>query len=99
MSANLKAAVSLNRLAAECGLSTQHFTRAFRVSTGTPPHRFLVRLRLERAKELLRTQALSLVDVAIFSGFADQSHFTRVFKAAIGVTPGTWRTMNTVRTP
>lgn len=98
MSANLNEAFSLNRLAVECGLSTQHFARAFRLSTGMPPHRFLVRLRLERAKELLRTRALSLVDVAIFSGFADQSHFNRVFKAAVGVTPGTWRSMNTTRT-
>ena len=98
MRANLNEAFSLNRLAAECGLSTQHFARAFRLSTGMPPHRFLVRLRLERAKELLRTRALSLVDVALFCGFADQSHFNRVFKAAVGVTPGTWRSMNTIRT-
>jgi AraC family transcriptional regulator len=99
ISANLNEAFSLSRLAEECGLSTQHFARAFRISTGMPPHRFLVRQRLERAQELLRTRALSLVDVAIFSGFADQSHFNRVFKTAVGVTPGTWRSMNTVRTP
>ena len=96
MSANLSEEVSLSRLAAECGLSTRHFARAFRLSTGMPPHRWLVRLRVERAKELLQTRALSLVDVALFSGFADQSHFTRVFKAVIGVAPGVWRRMNSI---
>ena len=91
MSANLNEDLSLSRLAIECGLSTRHFARAFRLSTGMPPHRWLVRLRVERAKELLQTRALALIDVAMFSGFADQSHLTRVFKAVVGVTPGAWR--------
>ena len=91
MSASLNEDLSLSRLATECGLSSRHFARAFRLSTGMPPHRWLVWQRVERAKELLGTRALSLVDVAMFSGFADQSHFTRVFKAVVGVTPGAWR--------
>ncbi|MEO8371112.1 MAG: AraC family transcriptional regulator [Candidatus Solibacter sp.] len=98
MGASLNEKLSLSRLAMECGLSARHFARAFRLSTGMPPHRWLVRLRVERAKELLQTRALSLVDVAMFSGFADQSHFTRVFKAVVGVPPDAWRRMNTVRT-
>ena len=94
MSASLESDVTLGRLAAECGLSSRHFTRAFRLSTGMPPHRWFVRQRVERAKELLRTPSLSLVDVAVSSGFADQSHFTRAFKGVVGVTPGLWRRMN-----
>jgi AraC-like DNA-binding protein len=91
--------LSLGRLAAECGLSPRHFGRAFRVSTGMPPHRWLLLHRVERAKELLGTRVLSLADVAAFSGFADQSHFTRVFKSVAGVTPGAWRRINAIRTP
>jgi AraC-like DNA-binding protein len=99
MRASLNAELSLSDLAAACGLSSRHFARAFRLSTGTPPHRWLLRLRVERAKELLATRALPLADVAVSSGFGDQSHLTRVFKGLVGATPGAWRRMNTVRLP
>jgi AraC family transcriptional regulator len=97
ISASLNEELPLSRLAGECGLSVRHFARAFRHSVGMPPHRWLIRLRVERAKELLRTRALSLADVAIFCGFADQSHLTRAFTAAVGVSPGAWRRMNVIR--
>jgi AraC-like DNA-binding protein len=97
MRASLNEDLSLVRLAAECGLSAGHFARAFLRSTGMPPHRWLVRFRVERAKELLDTRKLALADVAHFSGFADQSHFTRAFKAVTGVTPDVYRRMNAVR--
>ena len=89
--ANLCGDLSLTRLATECGLSSRHFARAFRQSAGMPPHRWLVRQRVERARELLGKPALSLAEVASASGFADQSHLTRVFKAVVGVTPAAWR--------
>ena len=91
MSASLDEELPLSRLAGECCLSVRHFVRAFRRSAGMPPHRWLLKLRIERAKELLRTRASSLADVATFCGFADQSHFTRVFTTIVGVTPGVWR--------
>lgn len=97
MSTSLNEEIPLSRLAGECGLSVRHFARAFRVSTGIPPHRWLLKRRVERARELLRTRALSLADVAAFCGFADQSHFTRVFTAIVGVTPGVWRRVNAIR--
>ena len=81
----------LSRLAAECGLSIRHFARAFRHTTGVPPHQWLLRHRVDRAKELLQTRAVSLADIASFCGFADQSHFTRVFTRIVGVSPGAWR--------
>ena len=96
MSANLNEELPLSRLASECGLSVRLFARAFRASTGMPPHRWLLRRRVERAKELLGTRVLSLADVAMFCGFADQSHFTRVFTAIAGVSPGAWRRMNAI---
>ena len=91
MAANLKEAISLKELADECGLSVRHFTRAFRRSTGLPPHRWLLEYRVNRAMELLTNRELSLTDVAESCGFADQSHFTRVFTGMVGISPGAWR--------
>jgi len=65
--------------------------RAFRRTTGLPPHRWLLRHRVEKAKALLRESALPLHDVALECGFADQSHLTRVFTRWAGQAPGTWR--------
>ncbi|CAG2127131.1 HTH-type transcriptional activator RhaS [Cupriavidus yeoncheonensis] len=83
--------ISLSRLAEECGLSARHFARAFQQSLGVPPHRYLLKRRVDRAKDLLERSPLSLLDIALACGFADQSHFTRVFRASLGVTPGAWR--------
>lgn len=91
MSANLDGEVPLARLAAECGLSVRHFSRAFRQSTGVPPHRWLLKRRVELAKSLLLSPAASLAEVGRACGFADQSHFTRVFSATTGASPGAWR--------
>lgn len=82
---------SLKEIAAECGLSVGHFSRAFRQSTRMPPHRWLLCHRIERAKNQMKDRGLSLARVAIASGFADQSHFTRVFTQYVGVSPGAWR--------
>jgi AraC-like DNA-binding protein len=93
MSANLDEQFPLSRLAEECGLSVRHFARAFRHSTGVPPHRWLMTHRLNRAKEQLRDPALSLTEIALACGFADQSHFTRMFTTRLGMSPGAWRRM------
>ncbi|WFU37431.1 AraC family transcriptional regulator [Bradyrhizobium sp. CB82] len=91
MRANLDGALPLARIASECGLSAAHFARAFRVSTGTPPHRWLMDQRIEQSKCLLVDSTLSLTEIAIKCGFSDQSHFTRAFSSAVGATPGRWR--------
>jgi AraC family transcriptional regulator len=91
LDASIEGDISLSRLAAECGLSARHFARAFQQSLGVPPHRYLLKRRVERAKDLLERSSLSLLDVALSCGFADQSHFTRVFRASVGATPGVWR--------
>jgi AraC family transcriptional regulator len=82
---------SLSELAALCGLSRSHFVRAFKQSTGMPPHRWLSMQRVERAKELLRRTKLPIAEIAVTCGFADQSHLTRVFSKAFGIGPGAWR--------
>lgn len=91
LAANLCGEVQLDRLAAECGLSVRHFSRSFRQSVGVPPHRWLLQHRVDYAKGLLGNSALSLAEIALHCGFADQSHFTRVFTAMAGVSPGVWR--------
>jgi AraC family transcriptional regulator len=89
--AHLDGELSISALAAECGLSVSHFTKAFRKSCGQPPHRWLQRQRLEQAKSQLGGSGLPIAEVATACGFYDQSHFTRCFKSAFGVGPGAWR--------
>jgi AraC family transcriptional regulator len=91
LNANLSGRILLTDLAAACDLSVRQFTRAFRESTGMAPHQWLVRRRVERAKDLLARTEQQLSTVASDCGFADQSHFTRVFSRAVGTTPAEWR--------
>lgn len=88
---NLAGQIPLAQLARECGLSTRHFTRAFKQSVGVAPHHWMVLRRCELAKDLLRSTTLTLAEIAIGCGFADQSHFTRVFTRVVRTTPGAWR--------
>ena len=83
--------LSLQQIAAEFDLSVSHFSRAFRISTGLPPHQWLLRQRVKAAKQLMTVRDLPLSEIAMSAGFANQSHFTRVFSAAVGVSPATWR--------
>lgn len=88
---NLGSRISLSELAERTGLSSSHFSHAFKQSTGLPPHRWQLRARIRRAQQLLSSTQLSLSNIAQATGFADQSHFTRVFRRFAGVTPLTWR--------
>jgi AraC family transcriptional regulator len=81
----------LSEPAAACGLSPAYFARAFKQSLGMPPHRWMLLQRVLRAKLLLRDPGRPLADVASACGFSDQSHFTRVFTGAVGISPGAWR--------
>jgi AraC-like DNA-binding protein len=91
LSSNLDGSVPLKEVARECRLSVSHFSRAFRRSMGVAPHNWLLIRRVEVAKEKLRNTQLSLSDVALACGFADQSQLTRVFTGMVGVSPGAWR--------
>jgi AraC family transcriptional regulator len=88
---NLDGDPSIFQLAQECGLSGSHFARSFKETTGTTPHRWLTRRRVERAKELLRETDLGLADIAQACGFVDQSHFARIFSTYESYSPGRWR--------
>jgi AraC family transcriptional regulator len=91
LNAHIDGNISLERLASTVGLSRSHFARAFKKSTGMPPHRWLLARRVERAEELLLNSKLPIDEIAVRCGFADQSHFTRVFSSLRGIPPGEWR--------
>ena len=78
-------------LARFVGLSPSHFSRAFRQSAGVSPHRFVLESRIERVKRLLAETDLSLAEIAILTGFGDQSHCTRWFRRLVGITPSRFR--------
>jgi AraC family transcriptional regulator len=87
---DLSADRSVAELAAACRLSAGHFARAFRRTLGTSPHQWLLEQRVAHAKCLLQEKQ-SISEIAYASGFADQSHMTRVFLRKVGITPGGWR--------
>jgi len=84
---------SLDELAAIAGLSPFHLVRVFKDETGLPPHTYLTHVRIQRARELLMDNPMSIADVAYATGFTDQSHLTRWFKRIVGVTPGKYATV------
>ena len=79
--------MSLAEVSSYAGLTRFELVRRFRQQTGLTPHAFQTNVRIERARALLTT-GHAIVDVAAACGFADQPHFTRTFKRAVGVTPG-----------
>lgn len=83
--------LSLAELAAACGLSVAHFTRAFRISCGVTPHKWLMSRRVDRAKTLLKTTDMALVRIAAECGFSDQAHLSNVFSKSVGDPPGAFR--------
>ena len=91
LDSDLGGKLSLQQIAAEFDLSVSYFSRAFRTSTGLPPHQWLLRQRVNAAKQLMTVRDLPLSEIAMSAGFANQSHFTRVFSAVVGVSPGVWR--------
>lgn len=87
MESTTEGRISLAELADVAGISRFHFARIFKREVGVSPVAYLERLRIERAKELIRDAAISLADVAYAVGFSDQSHFIRRFKRHLGRTP------------
>lgn len=92
---NYDANLALRHLAQAAGLSPFHFHRVFLKTTGISPHDYLVRIRIERAMELLRKGG-AIAEVALDTGFVDQSHFTRFFKKIIGTPPGRYLRLHAV---
>jgi AraC family transcriptional regulator len=89
--AKLEDDLSLDEMAQSVGLSTAHFARMFRKSTGETPHQFVLRQRLERAKTMLRAADARVLDVAVACGFKTQQHFAQAFRDVWGVSPTEYR--------
>ncbi|ASQ03434.1 helix-turn-helix transcriptional regulator [Sinorhizobium meliloti WSM1022] len=87
--------VRLEELAGLTGLSQSHFSHAFKASTGVAPHQWHMNARVERAKQMLLRSDAPLTSIAAETGFADQAHFTRVFRKAVGTTPALWKKSHT----
>jgi AraC family transcriptional regulator len=88
--AHLNHDLSLKELAALVQISPHYFVQLFKQSIGMPPHQYVIRVRIERAKFLLTQQQMTIAEVAATVGFVDQSHFHRHFKRLVGVTPKTF---------
>ena len=91
MQAKIEEELTLQEMAECAGLSTTHFSEMFRKSTGESPHQFLLRQRVERAKEMLREAEMRVLDVAVACGFKTQQHFARVFRRVCGASPTAYR--------
>jgi AraC family transcriptional regulator len=85
--ANLGGNFGLAELAANVRISPYYFCRLFKQSTGLSPHQFVIRERIEHARQMLKEHRLTTVEIASNLGFSDQSHFARVFRGLVGITP------------
>jgi AraC-like DNA-binding protein len=91
--------LATGELAARFGYGPRRFHDLFSEAFGEAPHRYLLRLRMDRALRLLDDAQRSLADVAGDTGFADQSAFTRRFTRHFGMPPGSWRRAPTQQLP
>ena len=91
---NLNQNIDLETLAATAGLSLHHFARAFRRSAHLPPHAYVLQKRIDLARDLLFRTDRPLADIALATGFADQSHFARQFRQSNGVSPSAFRRLH-----
>jgi AraC family transcriptional regulator len=89
--AHLGEPIRLRELAGIAGMSTFQLAHRFKETAGLPPHQYVTRRRIERAKELLRQANSSVIEVALACGFASPSHFAQVFRLLTGVTPRSYR--------
>ena len=91
MHANMAQKMPLAQLAAVGGLSTSQFTRAFRAATRESPYQYLVRIRIERACDLLEHTVLPIVEVGLRCGFEQPNHFATMFRKFMGMSPRAYR--------
>ena len=89
--AKIEEELTLHEMAQCVGLSTAHFSEMFRKSTGESPRQFVLRQRVERAKEMLCSGEMRVLDVAVACGFKTQQHFARVFRRICGASPTEYR--------
>ena len=94
MSLHLSETISVADMADRAGLSPSRFSKVFRDRFGSPPHRFLLHLRVQRAQDLLQHTGLTMREISAQCGFSDVHHFAKTFKKISGHTPGSYRSAN-----
>jgi AraC-like DNA-binding protein len=97
MEKNYQRDVTVEEIADVCKLNRSYFSKLFKESVGCPPQEFLIRMRLTKATELMKTSPASIGDISSVCGYPNQLHFSRAFKKRYGVSPREWRTQNRVR--
>jgi AraC family transcriptional regulator len=89
--AKLDEDLSLLVLSNIAGMDLYYFAKLFKQSVGLSPHQYVLDQRIKRAKQLLLTPELTVFEVGVQTGFVDQSHFTKVFRSFVGLTPTKYR--------
>lgn len=84
---------SLQKLSSIANVSPYHFIRIFKAETGKTPYNYLMDIKIEKCKELLKSNQYSITEVATSCGFSSPSHFASVFKKRVGVTPTSYKAM------
>lgn len=95
---NFQNDISVEDIAAACGLNRSYFGKIFKEALGKTPQEFLLNYRMVKAAELLRLTGLSIGDISNAVGYANQLHFSRAFKNLYGLSPREWRNQNRVIT-
>jgi len=89
--ANLDREIALSTLADMAGMSPHYFSELFKQSLHFSPYQYVLRRRIERARQLLSEPSITVLEAAVRSGFSDQSQFTKLFRRIVGVTPTGYR--------
>ena len=95
---NYRRNLSVEEIADACRLNRSYFSKLFKDCMGCPPQEFVIRMRLSKATELMKTSGLSIGEIAIRCGYPNQMHFSRAFKKRYGISPREWRTQNGIPT-
>ncbi len=93
---NFQNDISVEDIAATCGLNRSYFGKIFKDAIGRSPQEFLLRYRMIKATELLKLTTLSITDISTAVGYANPLHFSRAFKNTYGVSPREWRGKNRI---
>lgn len=93
---NFQNEITIEDIAGVCGLNRTYFGKIFKEALGKTPQEFLLNYRMLKAAELLKLTSLSIGDVGLAVGYANQMHFSRAFKNNYGISPREWRYQNHV---
>lgn len=91
---NYHRALSVEEIAGVCKLDRSYFSKLFKERKGCSPQEYLIRMRLSKAAEMMKTTSISIGDIAVACGYPNQLHFSRSFKQHYGVSPREWRSKN-----